>query len=663
MKDMMTKRPILAFTIVSVLATVISAWVMNPSAGPLALFSGAVGLKLLTALLVLSAGAAISYLAMRLATGPEVFGLEPAGPAYTPGRRLPLAGGAADAPHVRTADDALDDLEKMIGLGPVKQEVNRLLASLEVESKRRAQGLPVNPISRHMVFTGPPGVGKTVVARAIADIYRAVGVLRKGHVIEVDRAALVAGYIGQTATKTLDVCKSALDGVLFIDEAYSLAPRDGASGDFGKEAIDTLLKFMEDNRDRIIVIVAGYPGEMRRFIDSNPGLQGRFTKTIDFPSYEPSELAQILRLMAESQGYELPGELDEKLIPWLESSRKRENWGNAREMRSLLEHAMGVQASRIAGDSNADLKKLDMADFADKLGTAQKSAGLTPGRQIKVEPKKAEEERTADQALDVLERMIGLDSVKQEVNTLIATLEAEKRRREQGLSVPPISRHMVFTGPPGVGKTVIARAIGDIYRSLGVLRKGHVVETDRAGLVAGYVGQTAPKTLDKCKEALDGILFIDEAYTLAANSGAGSDFGKEAIDTLLKFMEDNRERIIVIVAGYPGEMRKFIGANPGLESRFTKTIEFPAYSSNDLIRIIGLMAHSSNYEFPDAALAKIRPWVESRMHSESWGNGRSMRTLLERAIEAQSVRISKDPAADLRLLEVADIEAAIAAQK
>jgi SpoVK/Ycf46/Vps4 family AAA+-type ATPase len=661
MKDMMTKRPILAFTLVSVLATLISAWVLNPNAGPFALFSGPLGLKLLLAALVLSAGAALSYVAMRLATGPEAFGLEPAGPSYTPGRRLDVAGGANGTPNVRTADQALDDLEKMIGLGPVKLEVNRLLASLEVDAKRREQGMQVTAVSRHMVFTGPPGVGKTVVAQAIADIFRALGILRKGHIVNADRSTLVAGYIGQTATKTLEVCKSALDGILFIDEAYALAPKDAGSGDFGREAIETLLKFMEDNRDRIIVIVAGYPQEMRRFIDANPGLQSRFRMTIDFPSYEAGELVQILRLMTKQNGYDLPPELDEKLIPWLEANRKRENWGNAREMRSLIEHAMGAQASRISGDPNADLRKLELVDFADTIGSVQKSSGLTPGRIIKVEPKKVEAERTADQALDALERMIGLDSVKGEVNTMIATLEAEKRRRDQGMPVTPISRHMVFTGPPGVGKTVVARAIGDIYRALGVLRKGHVVETDRAGLVAGYIGQTAPKTLDKCKEALDGILFIDEAYALTPRDG--SDFGKEAIDTLLKFMEDNRERIIVIVAGYPNEMLGFIGTNPGLEGRFTKTIEFPAYSSDELIRIVRSMAASAEVDLPDAAVDKIKPWIADRIKSESWGNGRSMRTLLERAIEAQAVRLAKDPAADLKQLAVSDVEAAIGAQR
>ena len=317
---------------------------------------------------------------------------------------------------------------------------------------------------------------------------------------------------------------------------------------------------------------------------------------------------------------------------------------------------------RISGDHSADLRRIELADFEGKIGKVQAGGGYTSGRQLSVAPK-VQPERTADQALDDLQAMIGLGSVKGEVNKLLASLEVEKKRREQGLPVAPISRHMVFTGPPGVGKTVVARALGDIYRSLNVLRKGHIVEVDRSGLVAGYIGQTASKTLDVCKSALDGILFIDEAYSLAPADRSSGDFGKEAIDTLLKFMEDNRDRIVVIVAGYPNEMRRFIASNPGLQSRFTKTIDFPAYATEELLAIMGVMAGTAGYEMPNDAVEKLQPWIEGNRKSDSWGNARSMRTILEAAREAQAVRINRDPAADLKRIETADIEAAIAAQQ
>ncbi len=578
----------------------------------------------------------------------------------------------------------LDELDQMIGLSSVKEEVNKLLAGIEVERMRRAQGLPVAKVGRHMVFTGPPGVGKTEIARALGEIYRSLKVLRKGHVVEVQRADLVAGYIGQTAMKTQDKCKEALDGILFVDEAYSLA---GEGKDFGQEAITTLIKFMEDNRDRIMVIAAGYPNEMRRFIATNPGLASRFNRTIEFPAYEPKELAAILRLMAKRQRAELPDVLEQSLVPWIETQRRSEGWGNAREMRNLLDKACEAQSLRIAADPTADISKVEMVDF-ESVGvplvrtyspppappppplstpapvvvqhplvpsSPDQSAPRAAGRRLKVEAT-IRPERTLDQALDHLEEMVGLAPVKDEVNKLISALEVERLRREQGFSIAPISRHMVFTGPSGVGKTEVARALGEIYRSLHVLRKGHLVETDRSGLVAGYIGQTAPKTLEKCREALDGILFIDEAYTLAR---PGHDFGQEAIDTLLKFMEDNRDRIVVIVAGYPNEMQRFIGSNPGLSSRFTKTIEFPPYTADELAAILRVMAKQQNFVLPDDLEASLGPWIKLGTRNKSWGQAREMRTLLERAREAQAMRITRDPSGDVRQLAIADIDAAI----
>ncbi len=681
MKNFFRNHPMVGMCIAMLVAAVATHWILNPKSGPLSAMTWANSLTIGAVLLIMMAGFALTYVAMRLGSDPTGFGLVPLGEGYTPGRRLNVD---SPAMSVRSADEVLDELDQMIGLGSVKEEVNKLLAGIEVERKRREQGLPVARVGRHMVFTGPPGVGKTEIARALGEIYRSLKVLRKGHVVEVQRADLVAGYIGQTAMKTLDKCKEALDGILFVDEAYSLA---GEGKDFGHEAIATLMKFMEDNRDRIMVIAAGYPNEMRRFIATNPGMASRFNRTIEFPAYEPKELAAILRLMAKRQRAELPDVLEQSLVPWIESQWRSEGWGNAREMRSLLDRAGEAQSLRVAVDPAADISKIEMVDF-ESVGVSLVRTYVPPpapppvptiptpapivvqhslvpsspdhlaprsGRRLKVEAT-IPPERTLDQALDRLEEMVGLESVKEEVNKLMSALEVERLRREQGLVIAPISRHMVFSGPPGVGKTEVARALGEIYRSLTVLRKGHLVETDRSGLVAGYIGQTAPKTLDKCREALDGILFIDEAYSLAR---PGNDFGQEAIDTLLKFMEDNRDRIVVIVAGYPNEMQRFINSNPGLSSRFTKTIEFPPYAANELAAILRVMAKRQNFVLPDDLESSLAPWLKVGMRDKSWGQAREMRTLLERAREAQATRIAHDPSGDVRQLAMTDIDAAI----
>jgi stage V sporulation protein K len=264
-----------------------------------------------------------------------------------------------------SSNDAMRELFALPGLDPVKQDVEGLANLIRIAEQRRVNGLPVTAPSLHLVFTGNPGTGKTTVARLVARIYRSLGVLKKGHLVEVDRSRLVAGYIGQTALKTQEAVGQALDGVLFIDEAYSLA--EGHKEDFGREAIDTLLKAMEDQRDRLIVIVAGYRDRMKMFLQSNPGLESRFSKHIDFPDYSSAELMSIFEGMAASGHYTLNG--DAALAAGAAMSDlwlyRGENFANGREVRNLFERVLQEQANRLARLPKPTRQQLQSIDSED----------------------------------------------------------------------------------------------------------------------------------------------------------------------------------------------------------------------------------------------------------------------------------------------------------
>ena len=262
--------------------------------------------------------------------------------------------------------DPYQELEDLIGLESVKQEVKSLANFVKLQKQRQQKGLKTPKLSYHLVFTGSPGTGKTTVARIVARIYKDLGILKKGHTVETDRSGLVAEYVGQTATKTNAIVDSALNGVLFIDEAYALVP-EGSGQDYGQEAISTLLKRMEDDRDKLVVIIAGYTNEMKRFIDSNPGLQSRFNRYINFPDYSAQELVKIFHMYMKKNQYTISDEADTLLKEKLNYAveHKDRNFGNARYVRNVFEKAIQMQANRLEGKSNLSDRQLTEITASD----------------------------------------------------------------------------------------------------------------------------------------------------------------------------------------------------------------------------------------------------------------------------------------------------------
>jgi SpoVK/Ycf46/Vps4 family AAA+-type ATPase len=536
-------------------------------------------------------------------------------------------------PKESSVDEILEELNQLVGMDSLKEEVLDLLNFVKIQKKREELENKKMQLTMHFVLTGNPGTGKTTVARILGKLFKSVGILPNDKIVEVDKAGLVGQYVGSTPKKVHSVVDSAIGGILFIDEAYTLTPEQGIDT-YSQEAIDTLMKRMEDDRGKFIVIAAGYKKEMDCFLSVNPGLKSRFNRSFHFEDYKPEELEELFLHITNKNGYYL----NEEAIVVLkkvckEMYDKRDiTFGNGRDIRNLFDNLLNKQQGpRI----KLEYPNLDPID-PKELSTI-KAIDLLPYTTLHSTKKSLEE------CLQSLNSLIGLSSVKQEINSLINYLKIEALRLEEGSSKNSLALHFIFSGNPGTGKTTVARIIADIFREIGLLSKGHLIETDRSGLEGEYLGQTAPKTQAMINSAMGGVLFIDEAYSLTPE-GSGNDYGKEAIDTLLKRMEDDRGKFIVIAAGYKNEMKRFLDSNPGLISRFTKFIDFEDYSPLELAEIYISLATSQNFTFSETfretVLQKTRNLYQNR--DQNFANGREIRNLFEKTKQNQSDRILKE---------------------
>ncbi|MDQ6598285.1 AAA family ATPase [Bacillus salipaludis] len=514
--------------------------------------------------------------------------------------------------------NALDQLNEMIGMEQVKKRVNDFYRFLKYQKHRKEHGFHIkDELILNMVLTGNPGTGKTTIARLLARIYHELGVLPREEVIEVDRAQLVGSYVGQTEENVRAVVERAIGGVLFIDEAYSLK-RDGQAGnDYGQTAIDTLVSLMtgQEFGGRFAVILAGYPEEMRSFLDANPGLRSRFPQSnlLHLPNYSNEELVMIAEKIADENDYILTEDAKIEIQHRLEKERVDDTFGNARTVRNIVLDAIFKKGSKENIPEFFHFMILGKEDF------------LIEKTENMVSP------------YDKLGRLIGLESLKDEIQSLISFVKMQQYRRKQKLPTVPIQLHAVFTGNPGTGKTTVAQIYAELLRDCGILKRGHLIVASRADFVAGYVGQTASKTKKKIREALGGVLFIDEAYSLLGHSS--QDFGKEVIDTLVDEMTKQNENLVVVLAGYPNEMDHLLESNPGLRSRFKKFFLFPDYSPEELLAIMDAYAEGFQYQIISEARELLKDTLDAKKFN---GNGRFATNLVDEMIQAQALRLMKE---------------------
>lgn len=531
----------------------------------------------------------------------------------------------------RSLEELLDELNSLTGLTAVKERVRRLAATAEVNQVAVREGQKGTDFGTlHMIFSGNPGTGKTTVARIIGEIYRALGILPRGDkVVECGRGDLIGQYQGQTAPRVKAKVAEALGGVLFIDEAYALCRDDLDT--FGHEAVDTLVAEIENHRTDLMVILAGYPEDMNRFLAQNPGLPSRFLNRLEFADYTQEELEQIFRGMLAAKGKRLSTDSEELFKEYISENRGKKDFGNARGIRNLCQRLIEAQSVRLSEErkKNGALPPGSYETvMRDDLDTLMSNA--------------ATGKKSPQDWLDELNSLTGLASVKELVRRKFNAILVQKKMEERKLGTLGDfgTLHMVFRGNPGTGKTTVARILGGIYNALGLLPSGDIfVECGPSDLIGTHLGETAPKVKKVVDSALGGVLFIDEAYGICEDDR--NFYGREAIDTLIAEMENHRGELMVIFAGYSEDMDRFLAKNPGMASRIPTTLVFEDYTQEEMYQIFQGMLKDKNFVLQAEAEEPVQRLIAERSQEGGFGNARGVRNIVEKIIERHNDRIGE----------------------
>ena len=529
-----------------------------------------------------------------------------------------------------TPEEIMKGLDSFVGIDNIKKEVRSLIDAVE-ECRRKTNDPKAIPnFGDHFIFTGNPGTGKTTIARVFADILNSLGILPNGQLIEVTRDELVGQYVGATAAQTRTVVESAMGGVLFIDEAYTLTT--GGDNDFGREAINALLKPVEEQRGKFVCILAGYSKEMMDFMNANSGIVSRFNKKIEFEDYKPEELTHIFRnlLVKGKEQFMLDVDADECLPKFFEKmyATRTRNFGNAREVVNAYRKAIERHSQRIRKNKLSDNHILTRED---------------------IEGAEALKELSIDDIVAKLdEEFVGMSSVKTFVKEIAIQKADMDDRLNLGLPVDQtIKLNIILTGNPGTGKTTVARKLGEIFYSMKLLSSPEVIERERKDIVGQYMNSAGEEMAKACDLAMGKVLFIDEAYALAPVNDAGTkdEEATKAVEVLMKRMEDDAGKFAVILAGYPRKMDDFVRINDGIARRITYRINIDDYNQSELTDIFKNIAKKKGYSLANGTETQLSSKIADMLQRKdnSWGNAGEMVKLFSNVQIRQAARLRTIP--------------------
>ncbi|MBK6014463.1 right-handed parallel beta-helix repeat-containing protein [Streptomyces sp. MBT53] len=510
-------------------------------------------------------------------------------------------GPAAVGDVARSGTGPLAELEALVGLESVKLEVTGLINLNKVTKRRTEMGLPMPPMSRHLVFAGPPGTGKTTVARLYGAVLAELGILGKGHIVEVARADLVAQIIGGTAIKTAEVVNRALGGVLFIDEAYTLTNQSRGTGpDFGQEAVETLMKMMEDHRDEIVVIAAGYSEHMDRFLASNPGMASRFARTIEFPNYSPEELVTIVRGLCAKHYYELSDDTVDALSRYFETVPKGPTFGNGRVARQVFESMIGAQASRLAiqpPGHDSELSLLTAADVTPAPQPSTPSPSPAPeGGPVPPPPTAAPETPVPPPTARHLAALSGLGPVTDALTARLDTL-VKLGQGTAGLA------DVVLEGTRGSGRRAVAAAYGRDLAELGILPSGALTRVSLPEVPARWAEQPRAYLADVFRRAAGGLLLVEADPALVSRADAEQDTVVDALAAEAAARDPHG--VVLVLSGSAPRLRELLRTRTDLAGVFADYLPLPPWSGAGLAGLTRRRLTTLGFEVPDDVLAAL----------------------------------------------------------